>query len=203
MMSHHRSDRLVFCLLTGIALMGVGGCNTTTGVVSSPRAPYEQLLLTQSLLRSLEEAAIPLRPGDSVAVEVARPVSHADFSGDRLYAEAFLRSWLAQRGVIIGHGSPTYRIHMLMHAFGVDKREVFFGVPPIQSGFWPIALPELTMYRNVRNRGYSRLTIDVYDEQAGRLVASSSTVDATVSLDEYTFLFIISWSTTDIVPPPL
>lgn len=194
---------MLLFLMAGAATLNVSGCTMTAGQVSSPRAPYEQLLLTQSLFRSLEEIAVPLKPGDSVAVEVAWPSSHGDFSADQLYAQAVLTSWLARQGATIGADSPTYRLHVLMHAFGVEKNDSFFGIPRIQSGFWPIALPELTLYSKVRHRGYSRLTMDLYDQKSGRLIALPSAADATVSFERYTLLFVLSWTSTDLIPPPL
>ncbi|OQW32311.1 MAG: hypothetical protein A4E19_19995 [Nitrospira sp. SG-bin1] len=200
---YRRGRRRLLCLLAAAALLDVGGCNTKASSVGGPRIPYEQLLLTQSLFRSLEDAAVPIRPGDSVAVEFAWPPSHGDFSTDKLFAEAVVKSWVARQGVIIGKDSPAYRMRVLMHAFGLDKKEVFVGIPQINSGFWPIAVPELTFYSTVRHRGYSRLSMDLYDEETGRLIASPSAVDATVYHERYTLLFIISWTSTDLMPQPL
>lgn len=87
--------------------------------------------------------------------------------------------------------------------FGLDKQDVFFGIPPIQSILFPIALPELTLYRNVRNRGYTRLSIDTTDTTTGRLISRPSVVEASVIFQRYTVLFLFSWQSTDLVPPPL
>jgi hypothetical protein len=40
-------------------------------------------------------------------------------------------------------------------------------------------------------------------EQIGRLVASPPPVEATVKSERYTLLFLLSWMTTDLIPPPL
>lgn len=106
-------------LFAGLVMLLNVGCNMKSGLASSPRTPYWQLLLTQSLFRSLEEAAIPLRQGDSVAVEVAWCPSHDDFSADRLYAQAVLQSWLARRDAVVDGDSPAYCVRVLMQAFGV------------------------------------------------------------------------------------
>jgi len=179
------------------------GCNMTAGLVSSPRTPTEQLLLTQSLLRGLEQATLPFKPGDAVVVETAWPPTHADFQGDLLFAQAVLASWLERQGVVIGGDHPTYRMRVLLHAFGLEKHDTFFGIPPIQSLLLPIALPELTLYRAVRNRGYTRLSIDVADMASGRQTGQSAGGEATVYHSRYTLLFLISWSSTDLLPPPL
>jgi hypothetical protein len=179
------------------------GCNMTPGLVSSPRTPIEQLLLTQSLLRTLDQVALPLAPGASVEIETAWPPTHADFAGDLTFAASVLASWFTQRGAAVGGDHPTHRVRVLLHAFGLDKQDVFFGIPPIQSLLLPIALPELTLYRNVRNRGYTRLSIEIADAANGRLVAAPALAEAAVIHQRYTLLFLLSWQNSDLLPPPL
>jgi hypothetical protein len=179
------------------------GCTMTAGLVNSPRTPIEQLLLTQSLSRSLDQVLWPLKPGDSVALETAWPPTHADFAGDRLFAEAVLTSWVTQQGAVVRPDQPTYRVRVLLHAFGLDKKDTFFGVPPIQSLLVPFALPELTLYRDIRNRGYSRLSMDIVDVASGRLIGAPTLVEASVRDERYTLLFLLSWTSSDLMPPPL
>ncbi|HEU4685361.1 MAG TPA: hypothetical protein VFS39_12730 [Nitrospira sp.] len=197
------TDRRRLRLPCALITFWLAGCNMTTGLVSSPRTPVEQLLLTQSLLRSLDNVSLPLRPGESVAVETAWAPTHADFAGDRLYAEAVLISWLARRGAVIAREHPTYRIRVLLHAFGLEKNHAFFGIPAIQSLVVPFALPEFTLYQKIHDRGYTRLSLDIMDEGTGRLVAAPSPVEATVYYVRYTVLFVFSWKSTDLIPPPL
>ncbi len=63
--SDRRSPRraAVAAVRHGISAGG-GGCNMTAGLMGNPRTPTEQLLLTQSLLRSLDGAALPIRSGE-------------------------------------------------------------------------------------------------------------------------------------------
>lgn len=185
-----------------LSLTYIAGCNITAGQVSSPRTPIEQLLLTESLLRSLEEMVIPLRSGDVVTVETAWVPSHDDFKGDLPFAASVIASWFAQHGAVVGRENPKFRARVLLHAFGLDKKDVFFGVPPIQSVLIPIALPELTLYRNLRNRGYTRLSIDLVDMSSGRLVGIPWITEASVTHERYTVLFLLSWTSSDLLPPP-
>lgn len=189
----------------GLLLFGVlciSACNITAGQVSSPRSPVEQLLLTQSLLRSLEEMVIPLHSGDVVTVETAWVPSHDDFKGDLPFAASVIASWFAQQGAVVGGENPRFKARVLLQAFGLDKKDVFFGVPPIQSVFIPIALPELTLYRNLRNRGFTRLSIDIVDTSSGLLIGMPWTTEAAVTYERYTVLFLFSWTSSDLLPPP-
>jgi hypothetical protein len=183
--------RLRLACLAGV-VAAAPGCHTTTDLVSSPRTPIDQLLLTQSLLRSLDDAALPLRPGDSISVDTAWPPTGQDFAGDKTYAEAVLLSWLGKKGAIIGREHPTYRFRVLLQALGVERKESFVGIPFL-----------FTLYRNVYSRGYARLSFDIIDESSGRLIGSPSPVEATVYFKRYTLLFLLSWTSTDLIPPPL
>ena len=195
--------RLLRRMAAPLVTFALLGCNMTAGLVSSPRTPIEQLLLTQSLLRSLDQVSLPLLPGASVVIETAWPPTHLNFGGDLAFAASVLASWFAQRGAVVGGDHPTYRVRVLLHAFGLDKRDVFFGIPPVQSLLIPFALPELTLYRNVRDRGYTRLSIDIADAATGRLVGAPSVAEASVYHEHYTLLFLLSWKSTDLMPPPL
>lgn len=178
------------------------GCNMTAGQVSSPRTPIDQLVLSQSLLRSLEDLAFPFDNGDTIAIETAWIPSHDDFSGDLPFAKAVISSWFMQQGAVVQHNKPRFRARVLLHAFGLDKKDVFFGLPPVQSILFPIALPELTLYRNVRNRGYTRLSLEVMDVSSGRLVGVPLVSEAAVIHERYTLLFLLSWQSSDLLPSP-
>lgn len=191
------------CLAAWLVVLALPACNMTPGLVGSPRTPIEQLLLTQSLLRTLDQVTLPLRPGDSVVIETAWPPTHQDFAGDLPFAASVLASWCTQQGLIIGGDHPGYRMRVLLHAFGLDKKDTFVGVPPIQSLLLPIALPELTLYRNVLNRGYTRLTIDITDASTGRLVGFPLLAEASVRQELVTLLFLLSWKSSDLIPPAL
>lgn len=184
-------------------LPAVLGCNLTAGLVPSPRTPIEQLLLTQALFRSLDQISLPIMSGESLSIELAGVPSHDDFNGDIAFSQAVLTSWFARKGATIGDvGTSTHRVRVLLHAFGVDKKDTFIGIPPVQSLVLPVALPELTLYQNSHRRGYARVSIDVFDA-GGRLISAPPPVEATVQHRRYTLLFLLSWDSTDLIPPPL
>ncbi|HJT19678.1 MAG TPA: hypothetical protein VJ746_04360 [Nitrospira sp.] len=191
MTSREAGVRLRLACLAGV-VVAAAGCHMTSGLVSSPRTPVEQLLLTQSLFRGLDDAALPLKPGDSIAVETAWPPTHQDFAGDKTYAEAVLVSWMVKKGAIIGRERPLYRFRVLLHAFGLERQESFVGIPFL-----------VTLYRKIHDRSYARLSFDIIDESSGRLVSSPSPVEASVYFKRYILFFLFSWTSTDLIPPPL
>ena len=187
-------------LLLSIAVLA--GCNMTAGQVSSPRTPIDQLVLSQSLLRSLEDLPFPLGTGETIEIETAWLPSHDDFNGDLSFVQAVISSWFIQQGAVVQQDHAKFRARVLLHAFGLDKKDVFFGIPPVQSVLIPLALPELTLYRNVRNRGYTRLSLELVDASSGRLLGLPLFTEAAVIHERFTLLFLLSWQSSDLLPSP-
>ena len=190
-------------LLIGVICLSAVGCSVTRGITDARRTPLEQLLLTQSLHRSLENAAVPLRLGDTIAVETAWPATHSDFAGDKDFAHDVFKNWFAEKGLLVDAENAVYLVRITLHAFGLDKADTFFGIPPIQSLLIPFATPELTVYGSSSRRGYTRFALNIYDKGSGRLLEATPISEAAVFFTHYTLLFIVTWQTTDMVPPPL
>lgn len=185
---------IAFVLSMTFALWGCSAAQKTT---VTPRSAWEQLLLTQSLERTLGSATIPLHPGESVSVEAT------GLTGDKDFAREFVVGWLRQKGLQVRTESPKYQIRIILHAFGTEQSETFFGIPAIQSSIIPFALPELSIYKDVKQRGYTRLNLEVSDKKSGALIATSPAYEGDVYFNQYTFLFVLGHSSTDVVPPPI
>lgn len=110
--------------------------------------------------------------------------------------------WLREKGLQVRDEAP-YVVRVTLHALGTDQTETFFGVPPIQSLIFPLALPELTFYRAVRQRGYTRLQMEISDQKTGEMVMETIPSEGAVFFNQYTFLLVFAFQRTDIVPPPL
>ena len=175
----------------------LSGCSQTQNTTTTARSTWEQLLLSQSLQRSLSSATIPLNPGETVAVEAV------GLTGDKDFAQSMVVSWLRQQGLYVRDEESTYLVRIILHAFGTEQSQSFFGVPAIQSTIIPFALPELSLYKAVRQRGYSRLSLEVSDKKSGILIASSPVYEGDVYFNQITFLLALGYNSTDIVPPPI
>jgi hypothetical protein len=173
------------------------GCSSSPKTTDTARSTMEQLLLSQALDRSLVDARMPFAPGESVAVEAV------GLTGDTGYAKSIVEEWLRKKGLHVGGEAPTYLVRVILHAFGTQNTETFLGIPPIQSSFIPLATPELAIYKNVNQRGYARLNLEVSDKKTGALVASSPVFEDEVYFDDTVWLFWFTNKDTDIVPPPL
>jgi hypothetical protein len=173
------------------------GCTTSPKTTDSARSTMEQLLLAQALERTLVDARMPIDPAESVAVEAV------GLTGDSGYAKSIVEEWLRKKGLHVGGEAPKYLVRVILQAFGTQNIETFIGIPPIQGGFIPLATPELAIYKNIHQKGYARLNLEVSDKKTGALVAVSPVFEGEVFYEDVVWLFLIGFKNTDIVPPPL
>lgn len=183
-------------LLLAITACLLAGCSTSRQVSNTARTTVEQLLISQSIERSLSNASLSLAPGEEVLVETAT------LSGDGEFAKQIVTGWLRERGLLVKGADAPYRIRVVLHAFGTNQRETFFGIPPIQSFVLPISTPELSFYKAIHQRGYTRLHMEISDTQSGQLQEATDTYEGDVYFSRYTFLLVFSTDSTDLVPPP-
>jgi hypothetical protein len=182
----------------GVVGLGVvlAGCALSYESTKTPRAPSEQLLLAQSLRRSLVDAILPLRPGQTIAVETV------GLTADQAFVNALIEKWLSRRGLLLPKdGKETLLAKVTLDAFGTLQDQTFFGIPPIGGGVIPLALPELALYKAARQRGLTRLSIDIIEKATGRVVSSTPLHEGDAYYNQYTFLFVFNRTLTDLLPP--
>jgi hypothetical protein len=184
-----------FMVALGLSMV-LSGCALSYETTKSPRAPSEQLLLTQSLKRSLIDAVLPLRPGQTIAVETV------GLTTDQAFVSSLIEKWLSRGGLLLPKdGKEALVAKVTLEAFGTLQDQTFFGIPPIGGGFIPLSLPELTFYKAVRQRGHARLSIDFIEKSTGRLVSSTPLHEGNAYYNQYTFLFAFNATRTDLLPP--
>ncbi len=184
--------------LTLLMALNFLGCSLTRESTDTYRSPLEQLLLSQSLDRSFSELRIPLASNQTVFVETN------GYSADREVVKTAFQNWLGRQGFLVKDKPQEARYSILLHiqSHGTETDSTFFGVPPIQGAFFPVALPELTFYGSVQQVGYSRLSVDLYQTENHQHLASLPLMEGQVFYTNYTLLFIFSWHNTDLNPPP-
>lgn len=176
--------------------MALTGCALSYESTKTPRAPSEQLLLAQSLRRSLIDAVLPLRSGQTIAVETV------GLTADQAFVSSLIEKWLSRGGLLLPKdGKEALIAKVTLDAFGTLQDQTFFGIPPIGGGFIPLSLPELAVYKAVRQRGHARLSIDFIEKATGRVVGSTPLHEGTAYYNQYTFLFAFSTTLSDLIPP--
>jgi hypothetical protein len=78
----------------------------------------------------------------------------------------------------------------------------FFGMLATKSMWIPVALPEIALYKKVRDEGFARLYFDIFEAADGRYVRSTSPVDGEVQQTRYTLFVVFNWRKTDMTSPP-
>jgi hypothetical protein len=195
------SRRWVGWVLIGLLLsLTLSACSLAYKNSNTSRTPVEQLLLSQSLERSLTDAIPPTPPGQTVVVEVG------SLSADEKFAGSLIERWLVREGLLLPKdkdGKEALLVRVTLLAFGTEQEETFFGIPAIQSSLIPVSLPELAFYKAVRQRGYARLSMDILDKKTGQFLRSTPLYEGDTHFNQYTVLLLFSFRSTDLLPPPL
>lgn len=193
--------------MVALGCLLASGCALTRTPTQTARSAIEQLLLSQAIERSLYDVHIPLEPGSSFTLETvgfAVPPISVNTAAEVGYAQEIVAQRLGQLGFRIKPKSEeaTYLARVLVQSFGTVQGETFFGMPPVQSVLIPFALPEITLFKRQLQTGYVRFSIDVYEVSSGRFLFSTPWYAGSAFYNQYTFLFMFNYNSTDLLSPP-
>ena len=178
-----------------LCVVSLSGCSATYEATKTPRTPTEQLLLTQSLQRTLIEAEVPISPGQTVAVETV------GLTADQAFVTAFIEKWLAREGLNLPKdGKESLMARVTLDAFGTLQDVTFFGIPQITAVV--LTIPEIAFYKVQKQLGMTRLSIDFIEKQTGRLIRSTPIFEGDAYFNKYTVFVFVNFSDTDLLPPP-
>jgi len=179
-------------------LTGCGAMNN----IPPPERPtaVQQFLMSQAVERSLDgknAMPIPLSYGETVSLDI----SGLTF-GQRFFKGA-IGGWLGERGLKIVSESQNarYRVFILVQSLGTEQRVSLFGMPEVQGGLLPFALPELALYKKQSLSGYTRFRLDIYETTTGQFVRSTPWFQGSTYFNEYTVLFFFDFEFTNLTAP--
>ncbi|MBS0170317.1 MAG: hypothetical protein JSR62_08160 [Nitrospira sp.] len=194
------------------------GCSLEQELSRTPRTAVEQVLLTQAVNHALTNLTVQLPAGvnievDATGLESDRSrlrMTNSDLgtlnspNRDILYIRDTVAAELGRRGYLVRarDTESPYLVRVMAESFGTMQGLTFFGMPPVQSLLIPFALPELTLYKQQNQSGYTRLHLDIYDNRTGEFLGSSATLVGRTFYNQYTLLFFLTWNRTDIDAPP-
>lgn len=176
----------------------LSGCSAAREQTVSPRGAIEQLLLSHSVERSLAHLRIALLEDATVFLEIE------GLPPDLGYVKTMVAEQLGlQQGQIREKKDEAqYLVQVIVHSMGTEQAQTMVGMPEIQAGFFPIATPELALYKVERQRGYVRLSLAVYETATGKLRVSTPWRAGSAFYHFFTVLFFITFPSTDLVLPP-
>jgi len=181
-----------------LPLVLLPACAHTREPSKSPRSIIEQLLVTQAVERSLPPLTVTLPEDASVIVEISGLTPDQSFLRDAVAAALGKQGFRVRRK----EEEAGYLVKVLVQAMGTEVGETFLGMPEVQGGFLPISLPELAVYKSVRQTGYARYSLEVFETNSGRLIHSTPWHVGTTYWNQYTLLFWFSFVSSDLVEPP-
>ena len=190
----------VCCLLA----LFISGCAFSRPPSQTARTATEQLLLSQAIERSLHDLSVPLPEGSTVVVEtvgLAVPPT-AFIPSDLNYARDTVAGRFGQLGFRIHpqKEEAKYIARVLVQSLGTVQGETFLGMPSV--AILAIAVPELTLYKAQFQSGYMRYSIDIYEAATGRSIRSTPWYTGSSYYNQYTFLFLFQYNSTDLLFPP-
>lgn len=123
-----------------------------------------------------------------------------DYAPDQEYVRQVVELHLARQGFRLAQNGAdaAYRIRVVIQTFGTEQSVSFLGIPPLQSIFLPFPIPEIALYKNVNEKGLTRLSVSVIESAMGTLISSGPWVGAATYYNQYTVLFVINFHLTDL-----
>ena len=176
-------------------------CSTTHRTTQSTRTAVEQLLISESTVRSLSKKSnelLPIPSGSKITLNTS------GLTPDQALLQEILTGWLGQQGYLIQKDkkNATYRIDVIVGAMGTEEDGAFIGLPPIHSQIIPFSLPELAIYKSENQTGYVKFNMNFFEALTGKFVGSSPNFLADSYHNNYTVLLLLSFSSTDLMSPP-
>ncbi len=192
--------KIIKVLCLSVALAGLlSACSVTHKITNSARTATEQLLITEAVMRSLpkqRDLPFPIPRGAAVKLDIT------GLTPDKDIVKGIVAGWLGLHGYIIQDENVSHRINIVVNSIGTELATTFFGIPPIEASIFPIALPELALYKAENQTGYARFHFDIFELPSGQFLASSSPFVAGTFYNAYTVLLMYSYNKTDLINSP-
>jgi hypothetical protein len=175
----------------------VSSCTLPGERPRDPKTPWEQLLTSHAIERSLSETTLGIPEGTSLVLDASGLTADQRFMGD------VVAGWLGQKGFVVQETEKeaTYRVQLIIQSVGTEADVKIIGVGGGEglSNFIGIRIPELAIYKSEREEGVSRFYMRIFDAHTGAFISSTPSYEGSVHRTKYTLLFVIKWQRTDLV----
>ncbi len=184
-------------LAAALLALLVAGCSTRQFTISE-RSAVEQELIVRALERAVAHVDTQALAGHHVTLEL-----HG-LTKDQAFAKAFVAARLTARGVAVAADAAhaDRRLVVLASILGIDRGESFLGIPAVQVPVLAVPIPEIPLFKWVRNRGRAEVQIYAYDAATGRFLDRIPDGVGRSKFDEFTLLLVVSFSVSDLDERP-
>lgn len=186
-------------LFSSCVLILLSACSATTKVTLTARSATEQQLLVRSLERAMRHMDPSRLSGKSATLDVY------GLTADREFAKQKLTVWLRGHGVKIVSppAKPDLELKIFLSAFGIDHSESLLGLPAFAMPLVGLPVPEIALFKAVKNHGLAQIQTYVFDRRTGRLINQGPvTALGRAKYDHYLLLLVINFTSSDIEEPP-
>lgn len=180
------------------AALLVSGCTVaSTDLYPTSPSATSQLLVFRALERAVARLDVGRLRDRRVTLEVVSQL------GDDRFATTYLETWLRTHGVKVGGDVPDLRLQIYLLALGTDKGQSFIGIPPFQMPVLAIPVPEIAIFKWIRNRGRADVRVYAFDPKTDALVDLLPETTGRSKFDDFTVLIVVGFSVTDVNDPVL
>jgi len=179
---------LVALLLTGCSLANSIGTTAPTGIT--------QQLLVRSLERALADIDLERAKQKPIALEVTVQAGNEGFVKD------YVTTWLKAHGVRVTSESPEQKLKVFVQVYGTDRDQTLIGLPAFQAPVVNVPVPELALFKWVRNRGVAELRMWAFDSKGDVIMDTPPPYVGRAKYDDFTILLFIGFTRSDINTHP-
>ncbi len=188
---------LLLCLFTA--------CAQPVPRPSDPLPPFEQLLMSQAIERSIKDRDVGIPDGTAITLDASGLAIDRSLKGyvSRSFVRDVVAGWLGREGLLIREQEKdaTFRVRLIIQSLGTLQEVRFIGVPASSGGFFGFATPEVALWKRQLLKGFARLYMDVFEAESGRFVRSVGPFDGSAEVMRYTALLFIRWQKSDMDKP--
>jgi hypothetical protein len=184
-------------VLSAVLAVLVAGC-ASTRVTQTKRSGTEQELLVQSLERALAHLDLSRFTGKRVALKLYA------LTPDQGFATEFVTSRIEAKGVEVvpDAAKADLRLKIFARVLAVDQGQTLVGIPALVVPVLGYPIPEIALFKWVRNRGRSEVEIFTYDPHTDRFIDATPVGIGRTKYDEFTVLLFIGFTVDDLTEPP-
>lgn len=181
-------------ILLVLGLLAGAGCVTPREVTLTARSGVEQELVVRSLERAVARLDVERLVGRKVALDLFA------LTADRAFAREFVTARLQRRGLhVVGDAARAeVRLKVFATVLGTDRGETLIGIPALQAPIVAIPIPEIALFKWVRQRGTAEIQLYAYDPATDQLLDGVPAARGRAKFDEFRLLLVIGFVVSDL-----
>jgi len=182
--------------VAGLVAVLLAGCSLANSIGTTAPTGITQQLLVRSLERALGDIDLERAKQKPIALEVTVQAGNEGFVKD------FVTTWLKAHGVRITSESLEQKLKVFVQVYGTDRDQTLIGLPAFQAPVVNVPVPELALFKWVRNRGVAELRMWAFDPKGDVIMDTPPPHVGRAKYDDFTILLFIGFTRSDINQHP-